>query len=122
VAVNGSHLLVANEGGPDNEAASVVELNVSDGKLVRVMHAQSVGLLVPTSLAIGHRHVWIGNASKFVTELNASNGALIRVIKIGSAGNQIADIALAGSHLWVVAYSFVAEINVANGEVVRIMR
>lgn len=93
IALNGPHVWVANL-----DYSSVVELNASNGALVR--HIKANSLNEPLSIAVDRRHVWLANFfGNSVTELDKSTGALVRVI--GAGIDEPGGIACSGSHVWV---------------------
>lgn len=105
--------------------ASVVELNASDGSLVRDIKAKVDGFDYPNYIAVGQRNVWVANDNNTVTELNASNGTLVRVLNAKADGfNGIAGIAVCGSHVWVsdANSNSLTELNANSGSLVRVVR
>jgi len=116
IAISGSHVWVANL-----DFSSIVELNASNGSLVRLIRANSLNQ--PLSMAIDREHVWVANFfGNSVTELKKSNGAVVRVI--GAGINEPGGIAIAGSHVWVTdgPSNAVTELNESNGALVRTIK
>lgn len=104
---------------------SVVELNASNGSLVRVIKAPADGFDYPNYIAVGSRNIWVANDNNTVTELNASNGTLVRVLNAKADGfNAIAGIAVYGSHVWVsdANSDSLTELNANSGSLVRVVR
>lgn len=105
----------------------VVELNASNGRLVRVIHNKSGDLTWPQAMAVSGSHLWVTDNQYWnVTELNASNGSLVRVIS--AKADALADpgaIAVSGGHVWVanshVGANSVTELNASNGSLVRVI-
>jgi hypothetical protein len=116
IAISGSHVWVANL-----DYSSIVELNASNGSLVRLIRANSLNQ--PLSMAIDGKHVWVANFfGNSVTELKKSNGAVVRVI--GAGIDEPGGIAIAGSHVWVTdgPSDAVTELNESNGALVRTIK
>ena len=75
IAASGSHLWVS------TGANAVIELNASNGSLVRVIKGKSYDFNGTGFITVIGPHVWVSNWNgNSVTELNASNGSLVRVI------------------------------------------
>jgi hypothetical protein len=137
--VYGSHLWLSNGLESGN---SVIELNASNGSLVRVIKGAKYGFNEPADVVVRGTRVWVTSGwgprnttvqastqpNKYggsVTEFNANSGAVVRVIKskadhfYGSAG-----VALEGSHAWI-ANSYgntLTELNASNGSLVRVIK
>ena len=82
IASNGRDVFVANQ--LNN---SVTEINLTSGKLIRVVAQQ--GLSSPDGIAIGSGHVWVANnATSSVTEISATTGVVLgtKTDKDGSYG------------------------------------
>jgi outer membrane protein assembly factor BamB len=116
IAISGGHVWVANL-----DYSSIVELNESNGSLVRLIRANSLNQ--PLSMAIDRQHVWVANFfGNSVTELEKSSGAVVRVI--GAGIDEPGGIAIAGSHVWVTdgPSDAVTELNESNGALVRTIK
>ena len=76
IVASGAHLWVTDD-------KTVIELNASNGSLVRILNAKADGFDTSSAVyAFDAIHVWVVNIqSNSVTELNASNGSLVRLIK-----------------------------------------
>ena len=90
IAVSGGHVWVTNSGTPSisdfgtpSTVDSVIELNASNGSLVRVINPQGNGNFDNAGgITVSGGHVWVTNQKDdAVTELNASNGSFVRAIK-----------------------------------------
>ena len=132
ITASGSHVWVAIDNTnwtshPLTTSYEVVELNSSNGRLVRVIHNKSGDLTWPGALAVSGTRLWVADNQYWnVTELNAGNGRLVRVIRARADG--LADpgaIAVSGGHVWVanshVGANSVTELNASNGSLVRVI-
>ena len=62
IAVDGTHIWVANGGVPANGGGgSVTELNASDGSWVQTLSGGSYGFYSPDAIAVDGTHVWVAN-------------------------------------------------------------
>jgi streptogramin lyase len=132
IAVSGGHVWVTNSGTPSisdfgtpSTVDSVIELNASNGSLVRVISASADEFVTPNGIAVSGRHVWVANwGGTSVTELNASNGSLERVIS-ASADEFVTPngITVSGGHVWVTnsGGTSITELNASNGSLVRVI-
>ena len=118
VAVDGTHVWVAN-----SYTSTVVELNASDGSLVRFLAGATYRFSAPGSIATNGVDVWVLNGSSGeITEIDAASGALVRIISPTNAGYSYPNrLALDGTDLWVTCNnsSSVFEFNEATGAFVR---
>jgi outer membrane protein assembly factor BamB len=132
LAVNGSHLWIGDEHDYANGSTSltsIVELNINDGTLIRVIKARADDLSITRAMDVSGGHVWIEDGSNAITELNAANGSLIRVIstKLDPKGFNSSDgMAVEGHHVYVLnIYSgqrgSVTVINSSNGKIERVI-
>ena len=115
IAVDGARVWVANYD-------SVTEVNASDGRLVRVLHAASYDFDNPDAIAADGSRIWVANAGNdSVTELNADDGSPVMILSGGSYGFSGPDaIAVDGTHVWVVNYDgTVTELNASDGSWIR---
>ena len=130
IAVSGSHAWVVNNymSLKSPLANSVTELNVSNGSLVRVIEAKpQLHVMDPAPLfaitASGTK-VWVANLNS-VIEINASNGSVERVINAkADRFSMPIDIAVSGSHVWVmnnVVGDRITELNANDGSLVRVI-
>jgi len=129
IAVSGSHAWVVNnyESLKSPLANSVIELNVSNGSLVRVISLSHIvgGLHAPNSIAVSGAHVWVTDSNRII-ELNANNGSVVRVIK-AKPQSPVMDpaplfaITASGTKIWVANLNSVIEINASNGSVERVI-
>ncbi len=133
LAVSGPHLWVVNQHNDANGAtseSSVVEFDVSNGSLVRIIRAKADGLYIPRAIAVRRGRVWVDNGNNTISELNASNGSLVRIVnvKLDPKGLNSADgIAVSGPYIVVLnIYSgqkgSVTVINARNGRMVRVIQ
>src|SRR5665213_755555 len=128
IAVSGSHAWVVNNymSLKSPLANSVIELNVSNGSLVRVISLSHVvgGLNAPNSIAASGTHVWVTDLNRII-EINASNGSVERVINAkADRFSMPIDIAVSGSHVWVmnnVVGDRITELNANDGSLVRVI-
>ena len=132
IAASGSHVWVAIDNTnwtshPLTTSYEVVELNSSNGRLVRIIHNKSGDLTWPEAMAVSGSRLWVADNQYWnVTELKASNGSLVRVIRAKADG--LADpgaIAVSGGHVWVanshVGANSVTELNASDGSLVRVI-
>jgi len=129
IAVSGSHAWVVNNymSLKSPLANSVIELNVSNGSLVRVISLSHVigGLHAPNSIAVSGTHVWVTDFNRII-ELNASNGSVVRVSKAKAPldpidGASLFAITASGTKVWVANLNSVIELNASTGSVVRVI-
>ena len=122
IAASGSHVWIA-------DLHSIIELDASNGKVVRVINAKARFHAFENPAALGAiaasgAHVWVANLNT-VIELNASDGSVLRVIK--SKADQFSqpdEIVVSGGRVWVVnnvAGDSVNELNAANGSLIRVI-
>lgn len=125
MAFDGTHLWIANSNGN-----SVIEVNASDGSLVRTLSKGSYRFSGPGAIAFDGSHLWIvNNAGDSVTEVNVKDGSWVRTISNSSDSrygfSRPAGIAFDGSHLWVTNIGggsgggSVTEVNASDGSWVR---
>ncbi len=114
IAADGTHVWVANYA-----AASVTELNASDGRWVATLSGGSYGFNQPSAIAVAGGHVWVANGGgNSVTELNASDGRWVATLSGGSYGfHDPQAVAVVGTHVWVANYvgASVTELNAGDG-------
>jgi hypothetical protein len=138
IAADGAHVWVTNTVVTNPYTSydgSVAEINVSDGRLVRLIRGSSYDFESPEAIASDGAHVWVanlcGNASATegcirgsVTELSASTGRLVRVIS-GSTYqfNSPEAIATGGGYVWVANTNgdSVTELRSSDGSLVRVI-
>jgi outer membrane protein assembly factor BamB len=116
IAISGGHVWVANL-----DFSSIVELDASNGAVVRLIRANSLNQ--PLSMAVDHDHLWVANFfGNSVTEIKKSTGAVVRVI--GAGFNDPGGIAIAGSHVWVTngPSNAVIELRESDGSLVRTIK
>ncbi len=100
VASDGTHVWVANDGGP-----SVTELSAKTGGLVQVISGPSYKFSQPGAIASDGTHVWVANYSNSVTELSAKTGDLVQVLSGPSFKFNAPDaVASDGTHVWVANF------------------
>ena len=76
IAADGTHVWVANYA-----AASVTELNASNGRWVATLSGGSYGFNDPQAIAVVGTQVWVANyVGASVTELNASDGRRVATL------------------------------------------
>ena len=129
IAVSGSHAWVVNNymSLTSPLANSVIELNVSNGSMVRVISLSHVvgGLNAPNSIAASGSHVWVTDFNRII-ELNASNGSVVRVIGAKRPPDATDPMALfaitaSGTKVWAANLNSVIEINANTGSVERVI-
>lgn len=107
IAADARHVWVVNEARANTSGgASVIELDARTGALVQTLPSSSYGFNYPSAAVDDGRHLWVSNENS-VTELNASDGSLVRTITLPATVNMYSwglDLALAGTHLWVVSF------------------
>ncbi len=122
IAARGSHVWIA-------DLHSIIELDASSGKVVRVINAKARfhAFESPAALeaiAVSGAHVWVANLNT-VIELSASNGSVLRVIRAkADRFNQPLEIVASGGRVWVinnVAGDSVSELNAVNGSLIRVI-
>ena len=120
LATDGKHVWVANIG-----ANSVIELNASTGRMVRVISGASYQFNQPFAIAADGTHVWVANVNgNSVTELDATTGALVRVISKASFGlSRPEEIASDGARVWVghPGSNSLTELNASTGALVNVI-
>jgi hypothetical protein len=130
LAVNGSSLWVTDQHAPANGGNAVnflVELNASNGSLVRTVGAKADHLTDPDDIAVSGGHVWVED-DDYLTELNASNGSLVRVIKVNKDKfDDFTGFAVSGSRVLALnTYSgndgAIKVLNANNGKLVRVIK
>jgi sugar lactone lactonase YvrE len=131
MAVHGSDLWVSGCVFKDRSAFStrvpaIVELNASNGSLLRIFKDRDSGNDGPDGLTISDSRVWVANGDgNSVVELNAMSGSLVRVIKAkADRFNSPWTITADATHVWVFnAGNFtITELNASNGSLVRVIR
>lgn len=104
---------------------AIVELNTSNGTLVRVVRDRDAGNDGPAGIAVSGTHVWVANGDgDSVTELNANNGDLVRLINAKADHfNSPWQVVANRRHVWVLSGGDwgVTELNARNGTVVRVI-
>jgi serine/threonine protein kinase len=109
---------------------SVVELNASNGSVIRTLSGSEYQFNDPVGITSDGTHVWVTNEDdgRWVVELNASNGRVIRTLPdLSAPGTDLmvdpfpGGIATDGTRVWVVdsANSLVTELNAGNGSFIR---
>jgi hypothetical protein len=130
LAVNGSSLWVTDQHAPANGGDAnnfLVELNASNGSLVRTISAKADHLTDPDDIEVSGGHVWVEN-DDYLTELNASNGSLVRVIKVNKDRfDDFTGFAVSGSRVLALnTYSgndgAIKVLNANNGKLVRVIK
>jgi hypothetical protein len=133
LTVSGPYLWVADQHNYANggtSVSSVVELNASNGSLVRIIRAKADELNIPRAIAINRGHVWVQDGNNTLTELNASSGKLVRVIStklVPDGFNSSDGLAVSGSHVSILnIYSgqkgSVTVLNAINGKLERVIK
>ena len=116
IVVRGNHVWVANL-----DYSSIVELNSSNGSLVRFIQANSLN--EPLSMTVDRSHLWVANfLGNSVTELNTSNGEVVRVV--GAGINAPGGIVCDGAHVWVTngPNDSVTELSETTGSLIRTIK
>ena len=137
MAEDGVHLWVLNAWVTTSQSygGSIAEINVSDGRLVRLIHGSNYEFADPRGIASDGVHVWVTNPCDIrspstgclpgsVTEISAVTGRLIRVIS-GSTfefGTPMG-IAVSGGHVWVTNGNgnSVTELSASDGSLVKVI-
>lgn len=130
LAVNGSSLWVTDQHAPANGGDAnnfLVELNASNGSLVRTISAKADHLTDPDDIEVSGGHVWVED-DDYLTELNAINGSLVRVIKVNKDRfDDFTGFAVSGSRVLALnTYSgndgAIKVLNANNGKLVRVIK
>jgi hypothetical protein len=116
LTVSGTNIFVADEGN-----ASVTELKVANGALVRVIQGQ--GLDAPDGIAVSSGNVWVADAaSNAATDINATTGAVVATDSDSTAdygfGQPSSVIAAQGNVYIMTPYStspMVTKVGAVNG-------
>jgi hypothetical protein len=116
---------------------AVVELNASDGSLVRVIkdkgteplgnekHGRSGDLTEPQTVTVSGSHLWVTDDQYGkVAEFDSNNGSLVRVIDASPDGfEDPGSVAVSGGHAWVAnnedGANSVVELNANDGSLVK---
>jgi hypothetical protein len=98
-------------------SSSLLELNVSDGSLVR-----SVSLASPSFLLYDGKNIWATNkAAGTITPVKASTGAVGTPLTVGTTGTAPAGMTFDGQNIWVAlsgsSSQQIAKVNVTSGTV-----
>jgi hypothetical protein len=109
----------------------LVELNDSNGSLVRLYRANVDGLDGLINLTATRSDVWLTNlygpydSKSSVTELNARTGSLVRIVK-AQKKDPPDPVSVDGSHVWIgttlMGSNSVTELNARTGSLVRIIK
>lgn len=131
VAVSGSHVWVLNANTAQSATSTpmnaLIELNASNGSLVRIFKTGVDGLNGSLNLTATRSDVWVTNAYPYgssVSEINSTTGSLVRVIR-SRAGDLTAPdgIAVSGANVWIANIrqgdNSVTELRTSNGSFVR---
>ena len=106
--------------------SAVIEINASDGAVVRVITGEQYRLNWGGAIATNGRDVWVTNSFRnSVTEFSASTGALVRVMTSFKYGfDAPVGIAVSGPDVWVTnrAGGSMTEINARTGAVERLLQ
>ncbi|HUZ41977.1 MAG TPA: hypothetical protein VMU68_11385 [Acidimicrobiales bacterium] len=135
IAICGSHVWVVNDNATANAVSSaavtLVELNDSNGSLVRLYRANVDGLDGLINLTATRSDVWLTNlygpydSKSSVTELNARTGSLVRIVK-AQKKDPPDPVSVDGSHVWIgttlMGSNSVTELNARTGSLVRIIK
>src|SRR5271155_1061442 len=128
IAVDGPHLWVsgcvfAYQSVFAPRRAAIVELNTSNGSLVRVIRDRVAGNDGPVGIVASGAHVWVANGDgNSVSEFDANNGDLVRVIRAKADRlNGPWQIAANRGHLWVLSGGAVTELDTRNDSLVRVI-
>lgn len=118
------HLWITSDGSTKHNP-SLVELNPTNGALVRVIYSK--GLYSPFGITIHGQDVWVTNQlNNSVAEFNASSGSLLRVISAPSFRfDEPYGIQSARNNLWVSngrGQYPMTEINASTGSLVRVIK
>ena len=123
MVLNDGHLWEA-----DSSANEVVELNSSNGSLIRFVNASADRFNSPSDIASSGRYLWV-TSSDCVTQLNASNGSLVRVLKAAKYHFDFpGSITFGDSHIWMVnggtarSDASIVELDPTNGSLVRVIK
>jgi hypothetical protein len=143
IADDGTHLWITspadkwvdpalNQDGPSvtQGTGSVVELNASNGSVIRTLSGIEYQFNDPVGITSDGAHVWVTNQDdgRWVVELNASNGSVIRTLPdLSVPGTDLmvepfpGGIATDSTHVWVADYAnnLVTELNASNGAFIR---
>jgi len=130
MALGGRHLWVVYMSGWGQ--GFVIELNASNGQLIRTLSYRKYHFGYPGGIAIGGGHVWVTDADMprsgagpgWVTELDASSGRLIRNLSSPSYGfDGPSQVAVGGGHVWVTNYqsNSVTEVDASSGRLVQVL-
>jgi len=131
IAVSGSHVWVLNANTAQSATSTpmnaLIELNASNGSLVRIFKTGVDGLNGSLNLTATRSDVWVTNAYPYddsVSEINSTTGSLVRVIR-PTAGELLAPdgIAVSGANVWIANIregdNSVTELRTSNGSFVR---
>jgi hypothetical protein len=116
----------------DRLSDSIVELDASNGALVKLERGTGHGGSLPQVLADAANRLWVtGGNDDVLTELNASSGALLKTVAGTVYGfNPPGAMVYDGKHLWVASdyadsgasgTGAITEINVSTGAPVRVI-
>ena len=124
LALSGSDLWVANEGGN-----SLTEISVRSGSLVRTVGSPAYGFNSPIAIATDGQSLWVANnGGHTITQVNAQSGALIRIIDPGE--HRIVNplcVVYADGEVWVSSggnvnhNASIVELDPSTGHVVQVL-
>lgn len=124
--VYGDGDLWVTSGGNVDHNSSIVELNPSTGKTIRIL---TKGIYATESLAVNGENIWVGNSNDTITEFSAKSGTFERVINLTGLGKGVESVGFAPykDNVWILNgsstepgtnYSIV-EVRSSNGSVIR---
>ncbi len=117
VSSDGTHVWVANYGGPYGGGDTVSDIEASSGTVIRTIHVGND----PWGVSSDGTHVWVtgdNSGEGTVSEIEASNATVIRTIH---EGNLAEGVSSDGTHVWVANTNEnrVSEIEASSGTVIR---
>jgi YVTN family beta-propeller protein len=123
VSSDGTHVWVANYGGPYGGGNTVSEIEASSGTVIRTITVGND----PIGVSSDGTHVWVTGIDAgdgTVSEIEASSGTIIRTIHVGSGPTGASSpegVSSDGTHVWVTntVEDTVSEIEASNGTIIR---
>lgn len=111
------HLWIVN-----HDPASVTEVSLVNGSLIRVIRAASYHLHDAWDITASDDHVFaIDLGGHTVTEINATNGALIRVIHASADELSTGSIVSNRSNVWVANGTSITQLSATSGKLIRVI-